>query len=89
MTGPYTTLIADAATTCGHLNVFKHEFGHSITEYYDAAGTAPKRQPDPELDLQQTTQGSLTTTTREPRRSPRTLNDAWESPTTHGAAGVR
>ena len=38
----YMTLIVDAATTYGHLNVFKHEFGHSITEYFDAAGTAPK-----------------------------------------------
>ncbi len=26
----------------GHLNVFKHEWGHSILSYFDAAGTAPK-----------------------------------------------
>jgi hypothetical protein len=38
----YMTLIVDAATTYGHTNVFKHEFGHSITEYFDAVGTAPK-----------------------------------------------
>lgn len=38
----YVAMIADAATSYGHLNVFKHEFGHSILFYFDAAGTAPK-----------------------------------------------
>ncbi len=38
----YTTLIVDAATSYGHRNVFKHEWGHSIVAYYDATGTAPK-----------------------------------------------
>jgi hypothetical protein len=38
----YTTLIIEAATLYGHLNVFKHEWGHSILFYYDAAGTAPR-----------------------------------------------
>jgi hypothetical protein len=42
-TGPtYATLIVDAATSYGHLNVFKHEWGHSILEFYEALGTAPK-----------------------------------------------
>lgn len=38
----YTTLIVDAATRYGHRNVFKHEWGHSILFFYDAAGTAPR-----------------------------------------------
>ena len=38
----YTTLIIEAATLYGHLNVFKHEWGHSILDYFDAAGVAPK-----------------------------------------------
>lgn len=38
----YTTLIIEAATTYGHLNVFKHEWGHSILSYFDALGTAPR-----------------------------------------------
>jgi hypothetical protein len=38
----YMALIVDATTAYGHRNVFKHEFGHSITWYFDAAGTAPK-----------------------------------------------
>ncbi len=38
----YLTLIANAATSYGHLNVFKHEYGHSLLSYFDAAGTAPK-----------------------------------------------
>ena len=37
----YTTLIIEAATLYGHLNVFKHEWGHSILSYYEASGTAP------------------------------------------------
>jgi len=37
----YMTLIIEAATLYGHLNVFKHEWGHSILTYYEAAGTAP------------------------------------------------
>jgi hypothetical protein len=40
--GPaYTTLIIEAATSYGHLNVFKHEWGHSILSFFEAAGTAP------------------------------------------------
>ena len=38
----YTTLIIEAATRYGHRNVFKHEWGHSILWYFDAAGTAPR-----------------------------------------------
>jgi hypothetical protein len=38
----YTTLIIEAATLYGHRNVFKHEWGHSILSYFDAAQTAPK-----------------------------------------------
>ena len=38
----YTTLIIEAATLYGHLNVFKHEWGHSILAYFDAARTAPQ-----------------------------------------------
>jgi len=40
-TQAYTTLIIEAATLYGHLNVFKHEWGHSLLDYYDAARTAP------------------------------------------------
>ncbi len=38
----YTTLIVEAAIWYGHRNVFKHEWGHSILEYFNAVGTAPK-----------------------------------------------
>lgn len=38
----YATIIIEAATLYGHLNVFKHEWGHSILFYYHAAGTAPR-----------------------------------------------
>ncbi|HET7219671.1 MAG TPA: hypothetical protein VFJ02_16560 [Vicinamibacterales bacterium] len=38
----YTTVIVEAATLYGHLNVFKHEWGHSLLFYYDAAGAAPR-----------------------------------------------
>jgi hypothetical protein len=37
----YATIIIEA-TSYGHRNVFKHEWGHSILNYFDAAGTAPK-----------------------------------------------
>jgi hypothetical protein len=37
----YTAIILDAVWY-GHRNVFKHEWGHSITSFYDAYGTAPK-----------------------------------------------
>ena len=40
-TQAYTTLIIEAATLYGHLNVFKHEWGHSLLDYYEAARTAP------------------------------------------------
>jgi hypothetical protein len=38
----YTTMIIEAAISYGHRNVFKHEYGHSITEYFNAAGVTPK-----------------------------------------------
>ena len=38
----YAAIIIEAATLYGHLNVFKHEWGHSLLFFYDAAGTAPK-----------------------------------------------
>jgi hypothetical protein len=38
----YTAIIMEAATQYGHRNVFKHEWGHSILFYFDAAGTAPR-----------------------------------------------
>lgn len=38
----YATLIIEAATLYGHLNVFKHEWGHSLLFYFDATGTAPR-----------------------------------------------
>jgi hypothetical protein len=38
----YTAVIFDAVVNYGHRNVLKHEFGHCITEFFDAAGTAPK-----------------------------------------------
>jgi len=37
----YSTLIVDAATSYGHRNVFKHEFGHSLAGFHDATGVAP------------------------------------------------
>jgi hypothetical protein len=37
----YFAMIIEA-TGYGHRNVFKHEWGHSILFYFDAAGTAPK-----------------------------------------------
>lgn len=38
----YMAIIIEAAISYGHRNVFKHEYGHSITEYFNAAGVAPK-----------------------------------------------
>jgi len=38
----YATLIIEAAFSYGHRNVFKHEWGHSILEFFDSIGTAPK-----------------------------------------------
>jgi len=37
----YTTLIAEAAVSYPHRNVFKHEFGHSILSYFEALGVVP------------------------------------------------
>ena len=37
----YATLIIEAATSYGHRNVFKHEWGHSILSFFDAARTSP------------------------------------------------
>ncbi len=46
--GPaYTTLIVDAATTYGHRSVFRHEFGHSITEYFEESRRKPGRVARP------------------------------------------
>jgi hypothetical protein len=41
----YTTMIIDAVWY-GHRNVLKHEWGHRITFFYDALGTAPKPAVD-------------------------------------------
>ena len=41
-TGQTYLAIIIEATGYGHRNVFKHEWGHSILSYFDAAGTAPK-----------------------------------------------
>ena len=38
----YTTIIIEAAFSYGHRNVFKHEWGHSILEFFNAIGTAPR-----------------------------------------------
>jgi len=38
----YTTIIIEAAFSYGNRNVFKHEWGHSILEFFHAIGTAPK-----------------------------------------------
>lgn len=38
----YSTMIVDAATEYGHRNVFKHEWGHSILFFLEAAGMAPR-----------------------------------------------
>ncbi|MGZ9212949.1 MAG: hypothetical protein ACXW53_13705 [Candidatus Binatia bacterium] len=38
----YTTMIIEAAFSYGHRNVFKHEWGHSILEFFNAIGTAPR-----------------------------------------------
>jgi len=38
----YTTIIIEAAYSYGHRNVFKHEWGHSILEFFNAIGTAPR-----------------------------------------------
>ncbi|WP_347275599.1 carbohydrate binding domain-containing protein [Candidatus Kuenenia sp.] len=49
----YTTLIIEAAISYGHRNVFKHEYGHSISEYFDASGTAPKPKVENHTDATQ------------------------------------
>jgi hypothetical protein len=49
----YTTLIIESAISYGHRNVFKHEYGHSILEYFDAAGTAPKPKVENHTDATQ------------------------------------
>lgn len=38
----YLAMIIESAVYYGHRNVFKHEYGHSILFYFDAAGVAPK-----------------------------------------------
>jgi hypothetical protein len=40
-TQTYSTLIVDAATSYGHRNVLKHEFGHSLLFFFSALGTTP------------------------------------------------
>ena len=42
----YATMISDAAFSYGHLNVWKHEFGHSILSYFDAGVTTSKPAVD-------------------------------------------
>jgi hypothetical protein len=42
----YSTMISDAAFTYGHLNVWKHEFGHSLLFFFDAAGTTAQPAVD-------------------------------------------
>lgn len=41
-TGPGFIGIAQVMVNLNHRNVFKHEWGHTILSYYDAAGTAPR-----------------------------------------------
>jgi len=38
----YTSIIVDAAVTYNHRNVFKHEWGHCILDYFEAAGASPE-----------------------------------------------
>lgn len=38
----YSTAIIDTVTVLPHRNVLKHEFGHSLLWYFEAAETAPK-----------------------------------------------
>ena len=46
-TGPaFTAIVSDAATSYGHRNVFKHEWGHSVLFFYEAYGTAPQPAVD-------------------------------------------
>jgi hypothetical protein len=42
----YAAIVSDAATSYGHRNVFRHEWGHSILFFYEAFGTAPKPAVD-------------------------------------------
>lgn len=46
-TAPTFTTIPIPYLRSDDRNVFKHEWGHAITGYYDAAGTAPKPMVDP------------------------------------------
>lgn len=45
-TGPTFTTMTQVMVDLNHRNVFKHEWGHSILFYYDAAGTAPRPTVD-------------------------------------------
>lgn len=38
----YTSIIVDAAVTYNHRNVFKHEWGHCILDYFEATGASPE-----------------------------------------------
>lgn len=38
----YAAIISDVFPGSGSRNVFKHEWGHNITSFYDAVGAAPK-----------------------------------------------
>lgn len=49
----YTTLIIEAATSYGHRNVFKHEFGHSLLEYFDVIKSSPKPKVENHTDASQ------------------------------------
>ena len=49
----YTTIIIEAAFSYGHRNVFKHEWGHSILEFFNAIGTAPRPKVENHTDANQ------------------------------------
>jgi hypothetical protein len=42
----YTSMISDAAFSYGNLNVWKHEYGHSLLFYFAAAGTTSRPAVD-------------------------------------------
>jgi hypothetical protein len=49
----YLTMQIDAAISRGHRNVFKHEWGHSILNYFDAIGTSPQPSVTNHADIYQ------------------------------------
>ena len=46
----YCWIVVEGATAYGHLNVFKHEWGHSILAHFHLAGTAPRPTIDNHSD---------------------------------------